>query len=58
VQRAVLPAPDSEGVAVPGRQLHPALPLPVFDALTSPGRAAAARFNQLGRKPGPDTQRG
>ena len=58
VQSVVLPAPDGDGdgVAVPGRQLRPALPSPVFDALTSLGRAAAARFNQLGRKPGSDPQ--
>jgi short-subunit dehydrogenase len=60
VQSAVLPVPDSDGAAVPGHQLRPALPAPVFDALTALGRAAAARFNQLGRKPrsdasGPDT---
>jgi short-subunit dehydrogenase len=54
MQSAVLPAPDGERAAVPGRQLRPALPSPVFDALTSLGRAAAARFNQLGRKPGSD----
>jgi hypothetical protein len=40
---------------VPGRQLCPALPALVFGGLTSVGRAAAARFNQLGRKPEPGT---
>jgi short-subunit dehydrogenase len=55
VQKAVLPAPGGDSAAVPGRQLRPALPALVFGALTSLGRAAAARFNQLGRKPGPDT---
>jgi short-subunit dehydrogenase len=60
VQSAVLPVPDSDGAAVPGHQLRPALLAQVFDALTALGRAAAARFNQLGRKPrsdasGPDT---
>ena len=55
VQKAVLPAPGGDSAAVPGRQLRPAMPALVFGALTSLGRAAAARFNQLGRKPGPDT---
>jgi short-subunit dehydrogenase len=55
VQKAVLPAPGGDSAAVPGRPLRPALPAPVFGALTSLGRAAAARFNQLGRKPEPDT---
>jgi hypothetical protein len=53
-QKAVLPAPGGDSAAVPGRQLRPALPALVFGALTSLGRAAAARFNQLGRKPGSD----
>jgi hypothetical protein len=52
VQNAVLPDPDSNGAAVPGRQLHPILPASVFGVLTSLGRAAAARFNELGRTPG------
>jgi hypothetical protein len=51
VQNAVLPDPDSDGAAVPGRQLHPTLPASVFGVLTSLGRAAAARFNELGRTP-------
>jgi hypothetical protein len=57
VQNAVLPAPggDGDGGAVPGRQLRPALPASVFGALTSLGRAAAARFNQLGRTPASDS---
>jgi hypothetical protein len=55
VQKAVLPAPGGDRAAVPGRQLRPALPALVFGALTSLGRAAAARFNQLGRKPEPNT---
>ena len=53
VQKAVLPAPGGYSAAVPGRQLHPALPTLVFGALISLGRAAAARFNQLGRSPSP-----
>jgi short-subunit dehydrogenase len=55
VQKAVLPAPGGDSAAVSGRQLRPALPARVFGALTSLGRAAAARFNQLGRKPEPNT---
>jgi NAD(P)-dependent dehydrogenase (short-subunit alcohol dehydrogenase family) len=51
VQNAVLPDPDSDGAAVPGRQLHPTLPATVFGVLTSLGRTAAARFNELGRTP-------
>ena len=54
VQNTVLPAPDGDGTAVPGRELHPTLPGSVFGALTSLGRAAAARFNELGRTPGSD----
>jgi short-subunit dehydrogenase len=57
VQSAVLPAPDRGGAAVPGGQLRPALPASVFGALTSLGRAAAVRFNELGRKHGSDTSR-
>jgi hypothetical protein len=62
VQNAVLPAPgghgNGNGGAVPGRQLRPALPALVFDALTSLGRAAAARFNELGRTPASDSGSG
>ena len=54
VQSIVLPAPDGDGAAVPGRELQPTLPGSVFGALTSLGRAAAARFNELGRLPGSD----
>jgi hypothetical protein len=36
---------------VPGRKLHPTLPALVFGTLTSLGRAAAARFNELGHPP-------
>jgi short-subunit dehydrogenase len=54
VQNAVLPAADSDGAAVPGRELRPTLPASVFGVLTSLGRAAAARFNELGRTPGSD----
>jgi NAD(P)-dependent dehydrogenase (short-subunit alcohol dehydrogenase family) len=50
VQGAVLPAPDGDGEAVPGRRLHPALPAAAFGVLTSLGRSAAARFNELGRE--------
>jgi short-subunit dehydrogenase len=56
VQNTVLPAPDNDGAAVPGRELHPTLPASVFGALTSLGRAAAARFNELGRSAGPDDE--
>jgi hypothetical protein len=54
VQSTVLPAPDGDDTAVPGRELHPTLPGPVFSALTSLGRAAATRFNELGRMPASD----
>ena len=54
VQNTLLPAPDGDGTTVPGRELHPTLPGSVFGALTSLGRAAAARFNELGRTPGTD----
>jgi short-subunit dehydrogenase len=47
VQDAVLPGADSDGEAVPGRQLRPALPAALFGVLTSLGRSAAARFNEL-----------
>jgi short-subunit dehydrogenase len=50
VQGAVLPAPDGDGEAVPGRELRPALPAAMFGVLTSLGRAAAARFNELGQE--------
>jgi short-subunit dehydrogenase len=46
VQNLILPGPDGEPTAVPGRSLHSALPEPVFGALTSLGRTAAARFNE------------
>jgi hypothetical protein len=51
-QNIVLPDPEPDGAAVPGRELHPTLPGSAFAALTSLGRAAAARFNELGRTPG------
>jgi short-subunit dehydrogenase len=61
-QKTVLPAADGDGAAVPGRELHPTLPGSVFGALTSLGRAAAARFNELGpgqgRDPRQDDQAG
>jgi len=46
VQNLILPDPDGTAEAVPGRGLRGALPEPVFGALTSMGRAAAARFNE------------
>jgi short-subunit dehydrogenase len=52
VQNTALPDPDGDDAAVPGRELHPTLPGSVFGVLTSLGRAAAARFNELGRMPG------
>jgi short-subunit dehydrogenase len=51
-QNLILPAPGGDGTAAPGRKLRPALPEPVFGALTWLSRAAAARYNQLGREPG------
>jgi short-subunit dehydrogenase len=51
VQNLALPAPDGDRSAVPGHRLRAALPEPVFGALTSMGRAAAARFNERGRQP-------
>jgi short-subunit dehydrogenase len=53
VQNAALPAPDGNGAATPGAELRPALSAPLFRALTWLGRAAAARFNELGRSPRP-----
>ena len=54
VQNLALPGPDGDTEAVPGHRLRAALPEPVFGALTSLGRNAAQRFNELGRRPGPD----
>ena len=54
VQNTALPDPDGDGAAVPGRELHPTLPGSVFGVLTSMGRRAAVRFNELGRMPGSD----
>ena len=48
VQKRLLPAADGDTEAVPGRSVRSALPEPVFGALTSLGRAAARRFNELG----------
>jgi short-subunit dehydrogenase len=48
VQKLLLPAADGDTEAVPGRSVRSALPEPVFGALTSLGRAAARRFNELG----------
>jgi short-subunit dehydrogenase len=47
-QQLVLPAPDGHDEAVPGGELRPGLPPAVFRALTSLGRAAAARLNERG----------
>jgi short-subunit dehydrogenase len=58
VQNIALPDPDRDGAAVPGRDLHPTLPASVFGVLTSLGRAAAARFNELGRAPGSGASEG
>ena len=46
-QQLLLPAPDGDGTAVPGRRLRPALSEPVFGALTRMGRRASGRFNEL-----------
>ena len=54
VQNLILPDPDGEAAGVRGRRLQGTLREPVFGTLTSLGRAAAARFNQVGRDPGPD----
>ena len=54
VQNLILPDPDGEAAGVRGRRLQGTLREPVFGTLTSLGRAAAARFNQAGREPGPD----
>ena len=48
VQKLLLPGADGDTEAVPGRSVRSALPEPVFGALTSLGRAAARRFNELG----------
>lgn len=47
--RVALPAPDGSAEAVAGGQLRPAMPAAAFNALTSLGRAASARFNELSR---------
>ncbi len=49
VQNAVLPAANGSSASAPGSELKPALSAPAFSALTRLGRAAAARFNELGR---------
>jgi short-subunit dehydrogenase len=53
VQNLALPDPDGEAAGVRGRRLRGTLPEPVLGPLTSLGRAAAARFNQVSREPGP-----
>jgi short-subunit dehydrogenase len=48
VHRLALPAPGGEpGGAVPGRELRPALNGAAFNWLTTLGRAAARRFNEV-----------
>jgi hypothetical protein len=47
-QSLLLPTADGDTEAVPGGRVRSALPEPVFGALTSLGRAAARRFNELG----------
>ena len=54
VQNLALPDPDGEAAGVRGRRLRGTLPEPVLGPLTSLGRAAAARFNQVSREPGPE----
>jgi short-subunit dehydrogenase len=56
VQNAALPAADDSSAAEPGAELRPALPASLFRALTSLSRAAAARFNELGRRPRPSSR--
>ncbi len=56
-QNAVLPAPDSDGTAVPGHRLRSALPAPVFRALTWLGRVAAARYGELRPEREPESER-
>ena len=54
VQNLALPAPDGAAAGVRGRHLRGTLREPGFGTLASMGRAAAARFNQTGREPGPE----
>jgi short-subunit dehydrogenase len=56
VQNAALPAADARSAAEPGAELRPALPASLFRAMTALGRAAAARFNELGRRPRPSSR--
>ena len=49
VGRVALPAPDGSDEALAGRHLRPAMPAAAFRILTSLGRAASARFNELSR---------
>ena len=48
-QQIVLPRPGDASQAVPGQELRPAMPSAAFSALTSLGRAAAARFSERRR---------
>lgn len=50
IGRVALPEP-ADGDAVAGEDLRPAMPTKAFSVLTSMGRAASARFNELSRKP-------
>jgi short-subunit dehydrogenase len=50
IGRVALPGPDGSGAAA-GHALRPAMPPKVLNALTSLGRAASTRFNELDRKP-------
>ena len=54
VQNTVCPPPTVTARRCPAASFHPTLPGSVFGALTSLGRAAAARFNELGRTLGSD----
>ncbi len=47
--RVALPGPDGSGEATAGQQLRPAMPAALFKVLTSWGRTASARFNELSR---------
>jgi short-subunit dehydrogenase len=46
VQHLALPAGGGQQDETPGHELDPAVPRPVFDRLTTLGRAAARRFNE------------
>ena len=46
VQRLALPASGGAQDETPGHELDPAISRPVFNRLTTLGRAAARRFNE------------